>query len=904
MQLSELGFNRNLYKTVQSIETQDAVTRAGTVTPNDFAAVASGSAANDVNTGSVILLPEVLGLSDSVAIISDVTALGVPTGLTAIATTSNVGPDGTVTSSVTLQWTAITGDTFDHYVIRYKIAPYTYYFYATSTTTTITIGGLVPNITYNFGISSVTKYGTQSLFSSDISQVTATSTTPPATVSSVSAAGGIQYVVLEWARNTETDLASYNIYRNTVNNSATATQIGNALTTYFVDGGLTGGTTYYYWVKAMNTSALVSASFSTVVSATPRNVINVDLADSSVTAAKTSIEAINPVDGEINANKVGTTQIVADAVTSAKILDGAITASKTNIAALSALTGNLNTGVVDTAQIVDNAVSSLKILAGAVTTSKIFAEAVTANELAANSVVAGKIAALTIVAGDIAADAITASKILAGSVTANKMTTYNFQVSAGTFTNNSPVASKIAWTGAKVVYNGTEYTITDSSCLTTDKHVYWQLSAPTVFLGSATLPALGNDDFLVLFNNSGTALYVWNSTIVNGNRITTGSITSTNITANTITANEIAANTITAAQIFAGTITATEIATNTITSSNILSLAATKVLIDGAVYLSNWQKSGDLTKIDGGSISANTITTTQLNFTPVQGSNVIASINASAEGITIDADNITISGATTFSSGYDPTGRVLTVGGTYDSAASGARVRIFPDANTGILVIDDVAGDVFKVVVGGTNVGDVIIGNYSANQGIFYDKSAGTTTFRGAIVGVSGTLGDITIGSNAWHVDSSGNMWWGNFASYAAATIKISSAGVANLSGLTVGANNVTAGTITGSTLQTASSGQRIVIDQPTNSIKVYNSGGANVGKIYGDASGGSTMWITAPNGNNLVLNAEGSSYVIDFEVAGSTTCYVTANGLTFQTSKKLIVKDGKMQIPVGTNVY
>jgi hypothetical protein len=840
MQLSELGLNRNLYKTVQSIETQDAVTRAGTVTPTDFAAVASGSAANDVNTGSVILLPEVLGLSDSVAIISDVTALGVPTGLTAIATTANIGPDGTVTSSVTLQWTAITGDTFDHYVIRYKISTYTYYFYATSTTTTITIGGLVPNITYNFGISSVTKYGTQSLFSSDISQVTATSTTPPATVSSVSAAGGIQYVVLEWARNTETDLASYNIYRNTVNNSATATQVGNAMTTYFIDGGLTGGTVYYYWVKAMNTSALVSASFSTVASATPRNVINVDLADSAVTAAKTSIAAINPVDGEINANKVGTTQIVA------------------------------------------------------------------------------------------------------GAVSPSKITSYNFQLSAGTFTNNSPVAGKIAWAGVKVVYNGTEYTITNGSCLTTDKHVYWQLSAPTVFSGSSTLPALGNDDFLVLFNNSGTALYVWNSTIVNGNRITTGSITSTNIAANTITANEIAANTITAAQIFAGTITATEIATNTITSSNILSLAANKVLINGAIYLSNWQKSGDLTKIDGGSISANTITTTQLNFTPVQGSNVIASINASAEGITIDADNITISGATTFSSGYDPTGRVLAVGGTYDSAASGARVRIFPDANTGILVIDDVAGDVFKVVVGGANVGDVIIGNYSANQGIFYDKSAGTTTFRGAIVGVSGTLGDITIGTNAWHVDSSGNMWWGNFASYAAATIKISSAGVANLSGLTVGtnvgigtaqdsagvtsiigstvttgfvnalsvtagsvsANNVTAGTITGSTIQTASSGQRIVVDQSTNSIKIYNSGGANVGKIYGDASGGSTMWIAAPNGNNLVLNAEGSSYVIDFEVAGSTTCYVTANGLTFQTSKKLIVKDGKMQIPVGTNVY
>lgn len=51
------------------------------------------------------------------------------------------------------------------------------------------------------------------------------------------------------------------------------------------------------------------------------------------------------------------------------------------------------------------------------------------------------------------------------------------------------------------------------------------------------------------------------------------------------------------------------------------------------------------------------------------------------------------------------------------------------------------------------------------------------------------TGGSLAIGTNAYHMDNSGNMWWGNFASYATATIKISSAGVANLSGLVVGTN-------------------------------------------------------------------------------------------------------------------
>jgi len=185
-----------------------------------------------------------------------------------------------------------------------------------------------------------------------------------------------------------------------------------------------------------------------------------------------------------------------------------------------------------------------------------------------------------------------------------------------------------------------------------------------------------------------------------------------------------------------------------VTSDDIVAIAGSKVLIDGVVYLSDWRNSSDLTKIDGGKIYAGSVTTSQLNFVPVTGSNVIAKINASAEGITIDADNITINGATTFGSGYDPTGRVLAVGGSYDSAASGARVRIFPDANTGIQVIDDAAADVFKVEVGGTNVGDVTIGNWAGGQGIKYDKSENITSFSGTLAASAGVIAGFTISTD------------------------------------------------------------------------------------------------------------------------------------------------------------
>ena len=48
-------------------------------------------------------------------------------------------------------------------------------------------------------------------------------------------------------------------------------------------------------------------------------------------------------------------------------------------------------------------------------------------------------------------------------------------------------------------------------------------------------------------------------------------------------------------------------------SADIVEIAADKVLISGAVYLSNWRHGTDVTKIDGGDIYASTITATQIN---------------------------------------------------------------------------------------------------------------------------------------------------------------------------------------------------------------------------------------------------------------------------------------------------
>lgn len=83
----------------------------------------------------------------------------------------------------------------------------------------------------------------------------------------------------------------------------------------------------------------------------------------------------------------------------------------------------------------------------------------------------------------------------------------------------------------------------------------------------------------------------------------------------------------------------------------------------------------------------------------------------------------------------------------------------------------------------------------SGTPTIVLDGETGDATFSGTLTAASGSLGAITIGTNAWHVDSSGNMWWGNYANYASATIKISSAGVANFTGANIsGSITITGG--------------------------------------------------------------------------------------------------------------
>jgi hypothetical protein len=94
-------------------------------------------------------------------------------------------------------------------------------------------------------------------------------TVPPGAPASLAATAGLQQVSLSWAANSESDLAGYHVFRSTTNGTG-YTQVTTSLltSTSFINTGLTGGTTYYYVVRAVDSSGNQSAN-SLQASATP-----------------------------------------------------------------------------------------------------------------------------------------------------------------------------------------------------------------------------------------------------------------------------------------------------------------------------------------------------------------------------------------------------------------------------------------------------------------------------------------------------------------------------------------------------------------------------------------------------------------------------------------------------------
>jgi hypothetical protein len=180
-------------------------------------------------------------------------ALAAPTGLTATAGDQSVALEWTDTANAT------NANLAGYNVYRSTTSGGPYNTKVNSTlvakgTTSFTDTGPTNGTTYFYVVRAVNTSGTESPDSNQAS-ATPTATTAPAAPRNVKATASKTRITLGWSDNREPDLAGYNVYRTTTSGSG-YTKINGSLITKssYRDEDVTSGTTYYYVVRAQNTS--------------------------------------------------------------------------------------------------------------------------------------------------------------------------------------------------------------------------------------------------------------------------------------------------------------------------------------------------------------------------------------------------------------------------------------------------------------------------------------------------------------------------------------------------------------------------------------------------------------------------------------------------------------------------
>ena len=214
------------------------------------------------------------------------------TGLAASATSS---------SQIDLSWTANpASDGVDHYNVYrgtaagFTVTPGTTPTIATPTTNSYSNTGLTGSTTYYYKVAAVDAAGNIGTLSTEVSASTSTApdTTPPSQVTGLAAsATSSSQIDLSWTANPASDgVDHYNVYRGTAAGftvtPGTTPTIATPTTNSYSNTGLTGSTTYYYKVAAVDAAGNIG-TLSTEVSASTSTAPDTTIPNIAITAPTT-----------------------------------------------------------------------------------------------------------------------------------------------------------------------------------------------------------------------------------------------------------------------------------------------------------------------------------------------------------------------------------------------------------------------------------------------------------------------------------------------------------------------------------------------------------------------------------------------------------------------------------------
>ena len=163
-----------------------------------------------------------------------------------------------------------------------------------------------------------------------------------------------------------------------------------------------------------------------------------------------------------------------------------------------------------------------------------------------------------------------------GKVYAEDLHLTSHMLTGYTVTANTPAAGSISWASVHMVYNGTDYLITDGN--TANKYVWWDPAiSNTVLQTGNTKPDIKGQMALVFVNNGGTPYEAINASVapavannaVDSNAIIAGAVGTTALATDAVTTDKIGANAVTSTEIAGSAVGSTQLASSAVTAGKI-----------------------------------------------------------------------------------------------------------------------------------------------------------------------------------------------------------------------------------------------------------------------------------------------------------------------------------------------
>lgn len=430
---------------------------------------------------------------------------------------------------------------------------------------------------------------------------------------------------------------------------------------------------------------------------------------------------------------------------------------------------------------------------------------------------------------------------------------------------NSPSAGYISWSAFHITYNGVSYSVPASN--TNARFTAWLYNGGSPLLAtndntplnaitdgtnadwSGTTPILGPDDLLLFVNKNGVPINVQNASLVDGDIIVSGTITSAQIAAGTITANNIGAGQITGTLIAANTILAANIAAGAIGTNELAATSVTAAKIAAGTITATQIAAGAITTatIAAGAVTADKVVLGGAHELVADGSfsdvNYRNGITAGVTGALSAGYSFVADTGTTFAAQFVATG----------STPQFAGIRLIPvnlpyNGGRALYVSFDymataTANSNFVRIIARCKKADGTTVDLSTGPGGTYTKDGAWHTVTGVLQPPSDT---VSLSFLSFQVDNA------TAGTYAVRRISVRIA----VDGSLIVAGAIDGQTITGAVIQSASTGNRVLIHQNTTGasmgeILFYNSSNAILGSLTTATDG--FLALTAANQLNRI---------------------------------------------------